>query len=441
MKMKSNYKNYLHLAGGILLNSVTSTQVAGNLNSWGSISPYIASYFHNQDPSTSISDFVIVNSIAYTTSALYTVFFSYLSFLLSPILIIFAGVSLACSSLFLSSFIHNPTIFCWIYGMSLGILSSSVFLPTVWILWSIMPLNKGKISGILLGGYNFGPVPFLIIFTYLANPHNYSADKIEQNGESKDKYFENAVSDRVPMTIRWISIVYYCICLLGLTCLPKQSNNDTENNSKKKTITMMQMVTNKKFWYFVALLLFGYSVQAYMYNMYRIIGMIYIKDDHYLTYIGTLFFITCTIGRISFGILLDKFSWRGINATSYFFQGLLTIILYFVLDNKSLFLVIIVSLGFLTTSVYNGALILSERTFPKDKWIFSFACLSYIIIYFMTYLIDKFITPKIGYFFTFCIIGSYGFIACIISIWPPEPLSDNLTDQLLISIKDNLEMQ
>ena len=436
--MEYNCKNYINLFGGILLNIVTVIQVAGNLSSWGSISPYIASYFHNQDPSTSISDFVIVNSIAYTTSALYTVFFSYLSFLLSPILIIFAGVSLACSSLFLSSFIHNPTIFCWIYGMSLGILSSSVFLPTVWILWSIMPLNKGKTTGIILGAYSFGPVPFLIFFTYLTNPYNYSADKIEQNGESEDKYFENVVSDRVPMAIRWISIICYCICLLGLTCLPKQWNNNTENNNKNKTITITKMITSKRFWYFVALVIFGFSIQAYINNMYRIIGMIYIKDDHYLTYIGTFFFIACTIGRIAFGILLDKCSWRGINATSYFFQGLLTIILYFVLDNKLLFLVIIILLGFLSTSVYSGVLILSERTFPNDKWIFPFVCLSYILIFFMPYFIDKFITPKIGYFFTFCIICIHGFIACILSLYPPKPLPDN---NYLNLERSSLEMQ
>ena len=308
--------------------------------------------------------------------------------------------------------------------MSLGILSSSVFFPTVWILWSVMPLNKGKASGIILGAFNFGPVPFLLFFTYLANPHNYSADKIEQNGESEDKYFEGDVSDRVPMAIRWVSITFYCFCLLGLACLPRKWNNNTENNKKNKTITIIQMIKSTKFWYFVALFIFGLSILAYIYNMYRIIGMIYIKDDYFLAYTGTLFFIVCAVGRILFGILFDKYSWRVINIGSFFFQGLLTIILYFVLDNKILFLIIIICLGLLSASVYSGALILSERTFPNDKWIFPFVCLSYILIFFMPYLIDKFITPKIGYFFTFCIVSIQGFIACILSFYPPKPLVD-----------------
>ena len=384
-----------------------------------------------------MSDFIIVNSISFVAEAVYTVLFTYLFMIMSPVFIIFIGVTLSCAGVFFSSYIISPALFCWVYGISIGVLSATIFLPSVWILWNVMPAHKGTTSGIILGGYSFGPVPFLLIFTYIANPYNYAANESKNIGEITEKYFGKDVSDRVPMAIQWMAILFYIVCLVGLACLPKKwVENHSDDDGKKKTITLIQMIETWKFWYFVVLILLGFGVQAYFFNMYRILGMIYINDDHFLAYVGSFSFAVGVVGRIGFGILLDKYSWKKINSISYFLQGFLSICLYFALESKLFFQIIIISLGFLGTSVFNGALILAERVFSKDKWVFSYMCLSYVIVFFLPYITDKYITPYVGYFITLCFIGMFGIIASIFSLWPPEPLSYKFTEYLLTPISE-----
>ena len=119
--------------------------------------------------------------------------------------------------------------------------------------------------------------------------------------------------------------------------------------------------------------------------------------------------------------MLDKFSWKLVIATSNLFQAAFTIILYFTLDNRYFFGFVIILLAFLSTAGYSGALILFERVFPKDMWMFSYISLSFILNFSLPYFAQRFITPEIGYFFTFCIIAGHGFIAFILSLYPPRP--------------------
>ena len=172
-----------------------------------------------------------------------------------------------------------------------------------------MPLHKGAISGIILGGYNFGPVFYLLFFTYLANPDNEQASIIDDHGEINQHYFGPEVSNRTPMAIRWNALLYYLICLIGIACLPKSINeHSTEETSKKKFLTLSQMIRDYRFWHLFILLFFGSGINAYFLNMYKIVGMAYIHDDHFLSYIGSASFLFGTAGRIVFGVLMDKYS-------------------------------------------------------------------------------------------------------------------------------------
>ena len=396
--------------------------MAGNLNNWGSLSVYVASYFHNLNNSIRISDFVMIASIGYIAEAIYTIIFSYLFLVLPAILLIFIGVTICCTSLFFSSYILDPFLFCWVSGISLGILSSTIFLPSLLILWNVILENKGTTSGFILGGYSFGPVPFLLMFTYIANPNNYSATETDNNGEEKERYFGKDVSDKIPMTLRWSAVAYYIVCLIGIACLPKKwKKHNSGDQNIKRTMTVTQIIKNKKFWYIFAIFYFGLVNASYFQNIYRILGTAYINDDHFLAYVGSLSFIFAVFGRISFGIMLDKFSWKLVIATSNLFQAAFTIILYFTLDNRYFFGFVIILLAFLSTAGYSGALILFERVFPKDMWMFSYISLSFILNFSLPYFAQRFITPEIGYFFTFCIIAGHGFIAFILSLYPPRP--------------------
>lgn len=44
--------------------------------------------------------------------------------------------------------------------------------------------------------------------------------------------------------------------------------------------------------------------------MYKVLGMVYINDDHYISFIGSAGFALGCIGQLVFGILYDKFEFK-----------------------------------------------------------------------------------------------------------------------------------
>ena len=169
----------------------------------------------------------------------------------------------------------------------------------------------------------------------------------------------------------------------------------------------------------------GLTCTSYIMVTYKIIGVIYINDDHFLAYIGTAMFAIGSIGRFGFGILFDMFSYKKIMVICYFLTTVELAVLIFCLHDKYLYGFDIIAIGFTNTSVYNGILLQMEKTFPNDKWIISFVSLAYILDYFLPYAAEAFITPEIGYFYTFIMLAGSAFVSMILVILYSEPKKNN----------------
>ena len=192
---------------------------------------------------------------------------------------------MTCSILIVSSLITDPIAFCWVYGISLGSFSSTVFLPSVWILWNYFPENKAKISGLLLAVYSLGSVPFGLMFTFLANPNDESAHYIE-GSSNNDRMFSESVSKNVPSTIRWTSATYLACVWIGLAFLPRKMKDQVKNDEIQNfNITLKEMIRSLKFWNLLFLMLLTEAALIYLQTVYKILGIIYINDDHLISYI------------------------------------------------------------------------------------------------------------------------------------------------------------
>lgn len=231
------------------------------MNNLGNIIPYIGSYFYHLDNSVSISDFVILSPISYISDVIVTTSCGILLKTLTPYSIILFGLTIAYLGIFISSFITNPYLFCWVFGLSYGVIPAVIFLPCVWILWNNIQENKARTSGFLLACYSFGPVPYTFLFTMIANPYDYPAETVKTDGKEDEKAFGNFVSYRVPMTIRWV-IMTYCICsAIGLMCLPRKWISENENQKIQTTMTLKDIIKKGKFWNLI--FLFSYLLAAY----------------------------------------------------------------------------------------------------------------------------------------------------------------------------------
>lgn len=405
---------------------------------WGTIAPYIGSYYHHLDSSVYVSDFILVSLISYISETCFTMVACYLIRCMTPLRILISGIVIFSAGLFGSSYITEPYLFMWVFGISLGALSSSIYLPSLWILWNEIPEHKARTSGIILAGYSFGPVPFNILFTMIANPYNYPAETIHKDGYEKEQIFGDYVSYRVPMTIRWMTLAIIIWSTIGILCLPKKWKNDVSPASNRKpTISFCDMIKSKKAWNLFLMLFSGHSTVSYMYSVYKIIGIQYVGDDHFVSFTGSVsFFISC-FGRIMFGLLFDRYYWKRIMVVSYILTILFLIIFGMCADNRYLYLVCVVFISFLGTSVYSSVLIQSDKDFPYDKWVLSYICLAFIPNYALPYVFEKWITPMIGYFACFCILSGLTTITIFQVIFHPDSsssinINQSKTDKLVI---------
>ena len=119
------------------------------------------------------------------------------------------------------------------------------------------------------------------------------------------------------------------------------------------------------------------------------------------------------IGRLVYGALFDKYKPKLIMILTYFCMGLIMLVLWFTLKSAILYGILVITFNFFGASVYNSLLIQTEKDFPGDKKVISYICLTFIPVYFSAYIFEKWITPHIGYLYSFIIFAMFYFIAII----------------------------
>lgn len=377
--------------------------------------PYIGSYFYSLDPSINISDFVMVMPIGQLSSTVCRLIVGYGIRYIYPYWIFLFGTLFVNLGMFFCSYITNPILFCWVYGLFLGGLPGFTFLPTVWNLWNYFPNTKGQVSGILLAAGNFGPVIFTLIFTMIANPYNYEAETVEVDGQEKQKAFGSFVSERVPMTIRWCAVISQFFCLIGYILLPHSKNKENPESTDKEvpTLSFIDMLKSFKAWNIFFLLATTTSGSIYIQTMYKVLGMIYINDDHYISFIGSAGFALACVGRLIFGFLYDKYPLKRILLTCMLISIVFLITFNISFSSKFLFALYFFVLSFIYSAFYSGVLLQGAKDFPRDKWVFSYASAGFVLSFFLPFVLQRFITPIIGYFSTLLIISGITGIAVV----------------------------
>lgn len=415
----------LSYAGAILMNGV-----AGNFNNYGVISPYFASYFYQQDTSIRNSDFIQVPGIASISECLTTLMISYLIKYIRAYYLILMITIFSCLTMFLASFISNPLVFCWVFGLSLGSLSGCILLPSIWILWNHFPEHKGKISGITLAGYSFGAVPFGLMFTYLVNPGGEKA--FEVAGTDREKMFGQGVTEFVPFGIRFISICYLICALTGLFLIPREvSPTKVRNTPSTQNTNFNDMIKSFPFWNLFFMILIALAGSFYMLNLYKIVGINFLNDDIFISYVGATFFILAGVGRIFFGYLFDKYNWKIIMCINYIICALLMGTFWFTLNSKFFFGFYVISYNFIGSSMYCSVLLQTDKAFPNDEKVVSYVCLAFMPLYFSGYFFDALITPNLGYFNTFLILSAMNIIATLQVLIQPTATKSKLFNNLL----------
>lgn len=210
--------------GGMLIHLVI-----GSLYQWGIINIYITSYYRTLDPEVTLEK----NAIAFPIMMICYGFTMRLGLLLAeclhPIFSMATVVLMQAAVIFSSSYLTEMEGFIAIYGIVFGLLSGLNFMVPIVECNKYFPDKRMYVNAIILTGSGLGSVVFgLFSYNYL-NPLKISPNKGYYIGTPELE----SIANKVPECLRWLSLLYLLIGLLGVLLI---SYVCLENRSRERKV-------------------------------------------------------------------------------------------------------------------------------------------------------------------------------------------------------------
>lgn len=348
------------------------------INAWGTISVYIASYYHHSDSSVNLGTMFQVYIVAvifeaFGLSSGYIVLGVACYHRFGPRItgalagVMFVAGFLGCA------YLSQADAFVWVYGVTIGLGAGYASFTPIWRAWEFFPLRQGLVTGLIVLGYGIGPGALGLLFTFLVNPHNEKPTLTVNRGITEDKLFTYDVAQKVPFALKTMACLFAGLFAISTALIFKakvkreiseslasliSSKKDTQECPDFKTV-----LKSSAFWIMLISLFAGTSFGIYMTNAYKNYGLLHIHNDQLLSTIGFVAAGFNALGRVALPVVLDYTSFK----LSYGVNSVLQIVVastLFLTVNSPVWYCIWVSLSFLLfAGNFTGFAIESARIF------------------------------------------------------------------------------
>ncbi|XP_075242061.1 apicoplast pyruvate carrier 1-like [Convolutriloba macropyga] len=379
-KMWKNKQGILAMFGVTLL-----LAVFGTCYSSGNMSPYVTSYLKFKTDSTWVTytTSVWIFTCCNSSIGLFAILGGIFTQFIQPRFVILGGLVFQSLSILLTGWLieygYVPLIF--IYGLMQGFGIGIAYPLCVKFAQMWYPENSGLITGIVVAGFGSGSFVINFVQTAIINPENLSPN---YQSEDNDYFTQNRVLNNVPKCFFILGSLYASLSLIGLALMTERKphgHNHTQENSTNccvsnydppqqslssehqdagsmsgriqwitngnneklqskpetkmssdellgysgKEFTIQEALKNVSFW--VALLVLSYNeyLLIIISTYYKTFGQTFIRDDAFLSLVGSVSSVTNALGRIAWGLIMDFSSYKTSMLLLCTCQGLLAI--------------------------------------------------------------------------------------------------------------------
>ena len=319
----------------------------GTLYTVGNMIPYVVSYVrersHPSDLQSDTGAWIFALGGAGQGSSMF--FGGWLEKKIGPRFSTLGGGWLMCSGILVSYFTIDVSFWLMLltYGLTFGVGVGLAYLGPLASAMRWMPHWKGTAAGIIVAGYGLGALIFDQLQTFFINPQNLKAT---------DGYFTDPdLLDRVPFVFLLLGGIYAVMQFIGAMLivnpppdyeklLDKQkfslsseqhqmvvykadekviddkelAMNDQEKPPAPPTevpsVHPFQMLKIPGFYHLWFMMLSaGFSV-SFIATLFKVFGLTFINDDQFLAAVGSMGAVMNCTGRIVWGLIADKFSYR-----------------------------------------------------------------------------------------------------------------------------------
>ncbi|CAL4147926.1 unnamed protein product, partial [Meganyctiphanes norvegica] len=300
----------------------------------GNMMTYMVSYMHkNVSETITYSNIIWVNSITTLSQGLFMVLGGFLEARVGPRITCFIGCSILSSGIMLTSVTIKESLpmVLLTYGLLAGLGISLSYVSPLACGMKWFPDKKGLINGLIVAGFGLGALGSTNFQTLYLNPENKSP--------GPDGYFDDpAILERVPSVFISLGVIFLVMQYTGCLFLSKPAQNSETHHqqdrqrlldeevesvdenvhidvSKKepylnKDLRPIEMIKNGTFYCLWFIYLFNTIGIGYINAMYKSFGQTFIKNDLLLAQVGSFAAVFNCAGRIFWGKLMDKTSFR-----------------------------------------------------------------------------------------------------------------------------------
>jgi len=279
-----------------------------------------------------------------------------------------------------SSFIKNLTLFTIVYGFGGGTSQGALLIIPIYCCWRYFDaVHKPKVSGVVLSAYALAPLFTSYLAFYAINPNNAKQSVL---GEDGLMYFDTDVAMRVPYFLRLFGtvcpIVGYIGTLFVLEPLRAVKEEDEKlleigkDNKNSNTEVRVQNILNQAaikeekqkklddqidniahvslsealslfkkptFISLYVIMIICYIFPHLMNFTFKSIGLQSLKNDAFVTFVGSLAAIMNAISRIIVGLSYQKLGYLPIGLTIVVIQVIISLTYLRTSHNKLTYLI------------------------------------------------------------------------------------------------------
>ena len=343
----------------------------GTTHTYGNMVPYMVSYVRNQSAPANLmsSDTVYLYALQYAGIASSVMLGGTLQQYLGPRIVSLCGgwfMSLGVALTYFTiqySFWLAMLTYGFMFGFGIGL--GYVIPLTCAVKW--LPKYKGMANGIVLSGIGCSAMLFNFVQTAYINPSNYSPTCNAPCNRGEEKYFtQQDLINRVPFVFLLLAFIYSvlqfvaCIFLVYPSpteqycpvakdndseskeenCQSTKQDGNTTDNAKSKSTTLDRIFLNLKLnrlfssksestsdsdsanlsplqmlakldFYLLCIILVSEKIPlSFIITLYKVFGQNVIDNDHFLAAAGSVSAVFNLLGRIFWGALADKTSYK-----------------------------------------------------------------------------------------------------------------------------------
>ena len=292
----------------------------GSFYSFGNISTYMTSYMrqNSESPNVTNTEFVVVQSTWGMTQGVVMPFSGFLVNVIGQKASMVAGSIIFSSGCALTYFTINEKL--WMVATTFGFVSALgqniALIPTMTTGMNWFPHRKGLAMGCVVGGFGGGSLVFNYIITAIINPNNISP---ATSGKDEGYFTDSDLLGRVPSLLMSLASIYLGLGLLACLLVTQppanwlsrsQFKDNRANNLDSRYVMRSEAIKSKEFFILwttrLSVVMLSNVISAY----YKVFGQTFIRDDKFLSLVGSISSIFNCSGRLLWGLIMDRVGYK-----------------------------------------------------------------------------------------------------------------------------------